>query len=593
MRRSLPGRILALMATVATQESADGKRTPAKRTIGAIWQKAVATPRDVPAYLVETPDGWKEVSWGEAARRVEEIAFGLLSMGIRKGDAFGILSATRVEWALVDFALARIGAVTAPIYANSSPADCAYMLGLVNAVGVFVEDDALELAPRLQHVIPFGELEDLEARGRAHREQHPDALAQAEAAIDEEDLYTFIYTSGTTGPPKACMIRHRNYYVMVATIDLIDAFTMHADLMLLYLPLAHNFGRLLHLLGPYEGYTIAFLSDPLRTAEALPEVRPTVLPSVPRLYEKVHTRIRAQFDDATGLRRKLIDWALRVGYEASPYKRRGEPLPTGLALRHRLADRLVYSKVKQRLGGRLRIAISGGAPLAPEIAAFFHALDILILEGYGLSECTTGCSVNHPGQVKFGTVGPPLPNFEVEIADDGEILIRSETVFAGYYGDEEATRAVLDADGWLHSGDVGELDEDGFLRITDRKKDIIVTAGGKNVAPQNLENALKSDKLVSQALVIGDRRPYLIALIALDEEEAAKLAEPERAAAIEKLVDSVNAGLSRFEQIKRFAILPRDFSAEHGEVTPTLKLKRRVVETNFADEIEALYAAPR
>ncbi len=581
------------MATVATQQAADEQQAPRKRTIGAIWEKAVARPLDVPAYLVETEDGWKEITWEEAAGRVEEIAFGLLALGVRKGDAFGILSSTRLEWALVDFALARIGAVTAPIYATSSPADCAYMLGLVQAVGVFVEDESLELEPRLQHVISFRELEALEARGRAYREEHPDALAQAEAAIDEEDLYTFIYTSGTTGPPKACMIRHRNYYVMAATIDLVEEFTMRADLMLLYLPLAHNFGRLLHLLGAYEGYTIAFLSDPLRTAEALPVVRPTVLPSVPRLYEKVHTRIQAQFDEATGLRRKLIDWALRVGYEASPYKRRGEPLPPALAVRHRLAERLVYSKVKEKLGGRLRIAISGGAPLAQEIAEFFHALDILILEGYGLSECTTGCSVNRPGQVKFGTVGPVLPGFEVEVADDGEILIRSETVFAGYYRDEEATRAALDGDGWLHSGDVGELDEDGFLRITDRKKDIIVTAGGKNVAPQNLENALKSANLVSQALVIGDRRPYLTALISLDEEEAQGRSPEDLQASVRQIVDAVNSERSRFEQIKRFAILPRDFSMEHDEVTPTLKLKRRVVEKNFADEIESLYAAPR
>jgi long-chain acyl-CoA synthetase len=577
------------MATVATQESADEKHAPPRRTIGAIWHKAVASPRDVPAYLVETAAGWKEVSWEEAARRVEEIAFGLLSLGIRKGDAFGILSSTRLEWALVDFALARIGAVTAPIYPNSSPADCAYMLGLVQAVGVFVEDEALELAPRLEHVISFRELEDLEARGRAHREKDAEALARAEAAIDEEDLFTFIFTSGTTGPPKACMIRHRNYYAMAATVDLIDEFTMRADLMLLYLPLAHNFGRLLHLLGAYEGYTIAFLPDPLRTAEALPEVRPTVLPSVPRLYEKVHTRIQAQFDDATGLRRRLVEWALRTGYQASPYKQRGDRLPYGLSLRHRLADRLVYSKVKKRLGGRLRLAISGGAPLAPEIAEFFHALDILILEGYGLSECTTACSVNRPGRIKFGTVGPPLPGFEVEIAGDGEILIRSETVFAGYYRDEQSTRAALDPTGWLRSGDVGDLDEDGFLRITDRKKDILVTAGGKNVAPQNLENALKSARLVSQALLIGDRRPYLTALISVDEEEAANLTEAELLATVQEVVDSVNRDRSRFEQIKRFTILPRDFSIEHGEVTPTLKLKRRAIEEHFAAEIEALY----
>jgi long-chain acyl-CoA synthetase len=560
-----------------------------ERTIGALWRKAVAEERTTPAYLAEEEGGWREVSWEEAARRVEDIAFGLLALGIKKGDVFGIMSPTRLEWALVDFALARVGAVTAPIYATSSASDCAYMLGLVEAIGVFVDDGCRDLVPALPHVLSLEALEDLEERGRAYRDQHPEALEQAESAIGEEDLFTFIYTSGTTGAPKACMIRHRNYYAMAATVELLPEFTLEEDLMLLYLPLAHNFGRLLVLLGAYEGYTIAFLADPYATAEALPKVEPTVLPSVPRLYEKVHTRIQGQFDSATGLRRRLVDWALKVGYEAGPYKLRGEPLPGGLARRHRIADRLVYSKVKERLGGRLRIAISGGAPLAPEIAEFFLALDILILEGYGLSECTTACSVNLPGRVKFGTVGPVLPGFEVKTAEDGEILIRSETVFAGYYRDEEATREVLDDAGWLHSGDIGEIDEDGYLRITDRKKDIIVTAGGKNLAPQNLENALKSAKLVSQALVVGDRRPYVVALIALDEDEAGGMPPEDRETAVHEIVEGVNRNRSRYEQIKRFAIVPRDFSAEEGELTPTMKVKRRIVEQNFAEEIEQLY----
>jgi long-chain acyl-CoA synthetase len=274
-----------------------------------------------------------------------------------------------------------------------------------------------------------------------------------------------------------------------------------------------------------------------------------------------------------------------------PYRLRDEPLPAGLARKHRIADRLVYSKVKEKLGGRLRVAISGGAPLAPEIAEFFLTLDILILEGYGLSECTTACAVNLPGRVKFGTVGRILPGFEVKTAEDGEILIRSETVFAGYYSDEEATRAAIDSEGWLHSGDIGEIDDDGFLRITDRKKDIIVTAGGKNLAPQALENALKSSNLVSQALVVGDRRPYVVALVALDEDEADGVSPEDARAAVQRAVDDVNRNRSRFEQIKRFAIVPRDFSAEEGEVTPTMKLKRKVVEQHFADEIERLYAA--
>ena len=251
----------------------------------------------------------------------------------------------------------------------------------------------------------------------------------------------------------------------------------------------------------------------------------------------------------------------------------------------------MYSKVKDKLGGRLRVAISGGAPLAPEIAEFFLTLDILILEGYGLSECTTACAVNLPGRVKFGTVGRILPHFEVRTAEDGEVLIRSQTVFAGYYNDEEATREAIDADGWLHSGDIGEIDEDGYLRITDRKKDIIVTAGGKNLAPQSLENALKSSKLISQALVVGDRRPYVVALISLDEDEVDGLSPDDAQHAVQRIVDDVNHNRSRYEQIKRFAIVPRDFSAEEGEVTPTMKLKRRIVEQHFADEIEKLYAA--
>jgi long-chain acyl-CoA synthetase len=571
-----------------------------KRTIGALWRRAVADGRAFPAYLVETEEGWKEVSWEEAGRRVDELANGLLALGIRKGDAVALVGPTRIEWALLDFALALVGAVTAPVYADSTAEDCSYAIDLVEAVMVFADEserETLEAAvaenPRIRRVMSFGELDVLADLGREHGSQHPNALDEAESAVTEDDLFTYIYTSGTTGPPKACMILHRNYYAMAATVDRVEEFTVRADRLLLYLPLAHNFGRLLHLLGAYEGYTIAFLSDPLRTAEVLPDVKPTVLPSVPRLYEKVYTRIQGQFDEASGLRRRLIDWALRVGYEASPYKQRGRPLPFGLALRHRLADRLVYSKVKDRLGGQLRLAVSGGAPLAPEISKFLHALDILVLEGYGLSECTTACSVNRPGRVKFGTVGPALPGFELRIADDGEILIRSETVFAGYHGDEEATRSVLDESGWLHSGDIGELDEEGFLRITDRKKDIIVTAGGKNVAPQNLENALKSGKLISQALVIGDRRPYITALITLDEEQADGMSETEVRAEVQAIVEAVNQGRSRFEQIKKFAVLPRDFSAEQDEVTPTLKLRRRVCEEHFAAEIDALYSSER
>jgi long-chain acyl-CoA synthetase len=311
-----------------------------------------------------------------------------------------------------------------------------------------------------------------------------------------------------------------------------------------------------------------------------------VFPSVPRVYEKIHTGVTTKFGEATGLKRALIQWALGVGRRASELRQAGRPLPRGLAVRHRVADRLVYSKVKDRLGGRLRIGVSGGAPLAKEIIEFFHDLDILILEGYGLTECTTGATINRPTRYRFGTVGPALPGVELRIAEDGEVLIKSDTNFAGYFKDDQATQEILPGDGWLRSGDLGHIDEDGFLTITDRKKDILVTAGGKNVAPQNLENALKMHPVVSQALVVGDRRPYVGALITLAEGVNRAEAEPEVARAVE----DVNRDLSRFEQIKHYTILPRDFSADEGEVTPTLKLKRRVCQEHFAAEIEALYS---
>jgi long-chain acyl-CoA synthetase len=398
------------------------------------------------------------------------------------------------------------------------------------------------------------------------------------------------------------MILNRNYYDMVAKVDQVPAFIGPDDTLLLYLPLAHNFGRCLHLLAAYVGFTIAFCPDPLRVGEVAASVRPTVLPSVPRVYEKVHTAVLASFDEATGVKRKLIDWALDVGRRVSTLRQQGRPVPRGLAAQHKLADKLVYSKVKKKLGGRLRFGISGGAPLAKEIAEFFHVLDIPILEGYGTTECTTASNVNMLERFRFGTVGPAIPGIELRVADDGEIFVRSSTVFGGYYKDPEATRAVLDGDGWLHTGDIGSIDEDGFLTITDRKKDILVTAGGKNVAPQNIENDLKGSKYVSQAVVLGDRKPYVAALITLDEAEIRKalgdndVALPELAAGedvrqlIQGVVDDVNRDRSRFEQVKRFAILPRDFSAEEDEITPTLKLRRGVVQEHFADEIETLYA---
>ncbi|MFL5929290.1 MAG: AMP-dependent synthetase/ligase [Gaiellaceae bacterium] len=559
------------------------------RTIANLWRNAVVAGHADPAYLHEVDGEWREVTQAEAARAVDEIANGLLALGVQKGDAFALLARTSLEWALFDFALALVGAVGAPIYANSSARDVQYVLDHSEAVGVLVEDEEQRAkVARVQHVISFAELVALRERGREYAAQHPDALGERADSIDEDDLFTFIYTSGTTGPPKACMIRHRNYYAMVQKGDeLEERLTQPGDLMLLYLPLAHNYGRLLHLSAAYIGFTIAFLPDPLRAAVELPRVKPTLFPSVPRVYEKVYTAVLAKLEQETGVRRKLIDWALDVGRRVSRLRQLRSPVPRLLLAQHRVADKLVYSKVKERLGGRLRVANAGGAPLSREIAEFFHAIDILILEGYGLSEVTTAATVNRRDDFKFGTVGKPLPGVEIRIADDGEILIRSNTVFAGYYRDEAATKEVLDDEGFVHTGDVGHLDEDGFLVITDRKKDIIVTAGGKNVAPQNLENELKAHSIVSQAIVVGDRRPYVAALITVDPD-VANGADVQ--AAVEAAVDAVNTDRSRYEQIKRFVVLPREFTLEDGEMTPTLKLKRKVVLERFADEVESLYA---
>ena len=583
-----------------------------QRTIARLWRDAVAAGRSRPAYLVEGADGWREVSWAEAAARVERLANGLLARGIRKGDAFALLARTTLEWSLVDFALGQIGAVGVAVYPISSPRDVRYLLEHSGSVGVLCEDEeqlakvaaAREALPALRHVLTYADLPALEAEGAAFAAEHPDALDEAAAAIGEDDLFTLIYTSGTTGPPKGCMISHRNYYAMAACVDELPLYVDERDVMLLYLPLAHNFGRLMHLAGAYVGYTVAHLPDPLRVAEALPAVRPTVLPSVPRVYEKIHGVVVSTLEEASGPRRRIADWALAVGRRASALRAAGQPLPRSLALQVALADRLVYSKIKERLGGRLRTPISGGAPLAREIAEFFDAVGIRILEGYGLTECTTAATTNRPDRYRFGTVGPALPGFELRLDDDGELLIRSETVFQGYFKDPEATSEVLLEDGWLRSGDIAEIDGDGFVTITDRKKDIIVTAGGKNVAPQNLENDLKSARWVSQALVVGDRRPYVAALISLDpveierwarsegiEGDAAALARhPRVRELIQGVVDEVNRERTRHEQLKRFAILPRDFTIADGEVTPTLKLKRRVVIDHFADEVEALYA---
>ena len=564
------------------------------RTTPALWRYARDESRGFPSHLEEGPEGWTPVSWETAGERVDALANALLARGVRAGDAVAVLSRTRLEWVLLDWAIMSIGAVVVGLYPTNSAKECAYILGHSETVLAFVEDDEqrskLESVhadlPSLREIVGFESLAALEGEGRAWAAEHPGALAGASAAVGEDDLATLIYTSGTTGPPKGCMLTHKNLVVAALRVD--PELEGENDVILLFLPLAHSFGRLVHQSAAHYGATIAFCAEAARVPEAIQAVRPTVLPAVPRVYEKIHANVLAEIERSGGAKRAIGRWALGVGARASRLRREGRPVPAALRAQERIADRLVFSKVKQRLGGRLRLGVSGAAPLGVDVLEFFNSLGMLVVEGYGLTETSSSTTVNEPDDYRFGTVGHPVPGSELMLADDGEILLRGDTIFAGYYKDPEATAAAFTEDGWFRTGDVGEIDADGFVKITDRKKDLIITAGGKNIAPQNLENALKASRFVSQAIVVGDRRPYVVALITLDQDEvAASGRDPQEL--VQELVDDVNRDRVRVEQIKRFVIVPRDFSQEAGEVTPTLKLRRRVIHENFAAEIDELY----
>jgi len=559
-----------------------------RRTAPELWRDAVRDAPAEPAYLEEGADGWRPVPWEEAAERVEALARGLLARGVRHGERVALLSRTRLEWILLDWAVMSIGAVVVGLYPTNTAKECEYILEHSEAVLAFAEDEEQTrklvsirgTLPALREVIPFDRLPKLEAEGRLARHLRPEP-------VGEDDLATLIYTSGTTGPPKGCMLTHRN--LVTAATCVVEGLQQAGEVVLLFLPLAHSYGRLAHQAATFRGATVACVADVTRVPEALAAVRPAVLPAVPRVYEKVHASTLGEIERAGGLRRRIGLWALGVGARASRARRDGARVPVLLSLQERLAERLVFAKVRERLGGRLRVGVSGAAPLSPDVMEFFHALGVPVIEGYGLTESASSATVNEPEGFRIGTVGRPVEGAEIRLADDGEILIRSDAVFAGYYKEPEATAQALTNDGWLRTGDVGELDADGFLRITDRKKDLIITAGGKNIAPQNLENALKASRFVSQAIVVGDRRPYVTALLTLDEAEVASSGrDPQQL--VQALVDDVNRDRTRVEQIKRFVILPRDFSQEEGEVTPTLKLRRNVIHEHFAAEIAKLYA---
>jgi long-chain acyl-CoA synthetase len=572
------------IVTTAVPTAPEAEFPLSTRTAPALWRYVLAQGWTTPAYLEERSDGWREVSWQEAGERVDGLGRALLTRGVKPGDAVAVVSRTRLEWILLDWAIMSIGAVVVGLYPTNTASECAYILGHSEAELAFVEDEEqrAKLAsvqgelPLLRNVIGFDELPAFEREGGG-AEPEP---------VREDDLATLIYTSGTTGPPKGCMLSHKN--LVTAALRVKTHLEEQSDTVLLFLPLAHSCARIVHHSAAFHGATLALVSDATRLPEALARTRPTILPAVPRVYEKVHANTLGEIERSSGAKRAIGRWALGVGARAGRLRREGRRVPPVLQLQQKLADRLVFSKVRERLGGRLRLGVSGAAPLGIDVLEFFHSLNMLVIEGYGLTETSSSLSVNDPDDYRFGTVGHAVDGCELRLDSDGEILVRSDTIFTGYYKEPEATAAAFTEDGWFRTGDVGEIDTDGWVKITDRKKDLIITAGGKNIAPQNLENALKASRFVSQALVVGDRRPYVTALITLDpvELETANRGPQEL---VQEIVDGVNRDRVRVEQIKRFAILPRDFSQEEGELTPTLKLRRKVVHEHFADEIEQLY----
>jgi long-chain acyl-CoA synthetase len=560
-----------------------------------------------------TAPGAAPTTYTELGVAVREIASGLATLGIEAGDRVAILASTRPEWTLADFGILAAGATVVPIYHTNSPEECAYVLAHSEARAVICEDTA-QLAkiwairsecPLLELVVLMTgaalgavPLADLRRLGRGG-----DTAERRLPAVAGSDVATIIYTSGTTGPPKGCATTHGN---LLATVSMYEAgLYLRGDglVMYLYLPLAHSLARIAQAVALRVGGTLAFWGgDAKRIAGELAEVRPTHFPSVPRVYEKIHGAILGEIAGQSWPRRRLFGWALEVGRKTRGRERAGAPTGRLDRARHELADRLVLSRVRGVFGDRLRMAMTGAAPIGREVLEFFDACGVTILEGYGMTESCAAATLNTPRAVRFGTVGRALPGTDVAIAEDGEVLMRGPHVFAGYHRDPQSTGETVQ-DGWLHSGDIGELDADGFLTITGRKKDLIITSSGKNISPENIESMLRETRWVSQAVVFGDRRPYLVALLTLDPDEAPRLAEelgvpadpaamaaePAVRAAIRRDVDAVNARLARVEQIKRFDILDHDLTQAAGELTPTLKVKRAHLHRAYADRFERLY----
>jgi long-chain acyl-CoA synthetase len=589
------------------------------QTIADLISRAAAERPEQVAVKHKQDGSWHEVTYKQLAEIVEEVALGLIDLGVKPGDRVCILANTRPEWSYADMAITATGAVVVPIYQTNSPQECQWVISDSGAKAIVCENDeqlaklaairdqipALETVividpPAGEPVVPAITLEEVRERGR---ERDAAELTARQRAVKPEDPFTFIYTSGTTGPPKGCVLSHGNYRAMVEMIKQIGQIE-DDEVIYLYLPLAHAFALLIQLATFDLGTTIAYFGgDTKQIVAELGEVKPTYLPSVPRIFEKIYTLANAALAAQSPDEQEKANKAIALGVKVRDMQARGEQIPPELMGPFEEADEKLFKNVRAIFGGKVRHAVTGAAPIAKEILEFFWAAGVPVMEGYGMTESATAATVCTIEEHKFGTVGRPFPGVQIRIADDGEVLIKGPNVFQGYYKNAEASFGSVE-EGWLHTGDLGSLDEDGYLSITGRKKDIIITAGGKNITPANLENDLKQCRWISQAVMLGDKRPYPIVLVTLDEEEIGAFAQQHGLSAdvpslcmaeqvkamVQEQVDHANRHYAQVEQVKRFAILPKDLSQETGELTPTLKVKRNVVAEKYASVIDSLYA---